>query len=143
MAHIVRIVSLVFTLAAVSAGAGIATADGQDPVRVGANATIPIAGVTPVTAPRVAAPDLTEYERGLVDWAEGRFAEAGLELPELTVRFDPSGELCWPNEGMYQQTSDGVRTVTICTRESDSFAADLQRRRTPVSYTHLTLPTKA
>jgi hypothetical protein len=130
MAHIVRTVSLVLTLAAVGAGAGVATAEGQDPIRVGANTATPIAHVTPVDAPDVAAPPLTEYERGLVDWAKGRFAEARLELPELKVRFDPSGGLCGPNEGRYQQTPDGERIITICTRESDSFAADLHRRRT-------------
>lgn len=78
----------------------------------------------------VTATALTDEQQGLVDWAEERFALAGLELPELAIRFDPSGERCGTADGLYEQTSDGERIVTICIREGDTFATDLQRRRT-------------
>ena len=73
---------------------------------------------------------LSDDEQILVDWARDRFADAGLELPDVTVRFDPSKELCGNAEGLYHHEADGERVVTICARESDSFAAQLYRRRT-------------
>lgn len=73
---------------------------------------------------------MTPEERALVDWATGRFAQAGLELPELTVRFDPTGDLCGHQQGRYHHEPNGERIVTICTRDSDTFGAQLDRRRT-------------
>lgn len=73
---------------------------------------------------------LTEAEQALVDWARDRFSQAGLELPELTVRFDPSRELCGRHEGLYHHTPDGERVVTICAPDSGTYAAELQARRT-------------
>lgn len=75
---------------------------------------------------------LTDEQRELVAWAKNRFTQAGLELPELTVRFDPTRELCGHNDGRYQHMPNGERMVTICTRHGDSFGADLERRRTLV-----------
>jgi hypothetical protein len=72
---------------------------------------------------------LRDDEQALVDWARSRFSEAGLELPAITVRFDASRDLCGNAEGRYQN-HDGVHLVTVCTRDSDTFAAQLERRRT-------------
>jgi hypothetical protein len=73
---------------------------------------------------------LTPKEQALVDWATDRFAQAGLELPELTVRFDPTGELCDNAEGLYRHGPNTERAVTICTPDFDTFASQLGHRRT-------------
>lgn len=79
---------------------------------------------TPVAEP------LTDEQQALVDWAIGRFALAGLELPELTVRFDPSRQLCGGAEGLYRRSPTEGRVVTVCAPDFDTFAAQLQARRT-------------
>jgi hypothetical protein len=73
---------------------------------------------------------LTPGQQALVDWATDRFAQAGLELPELTVRFDPTGELCENAEGLYRHGPNTERAVTICTPDFDTFASQLGHRRT-------------
>jgi hypothetical protein len=73
---------------------------------------------------------LTPEEQVLVDWATGRFTQAGLELPELTVRFDPTRELCNNADGLYRHGPNQERVVTVCTPDFDTFAAQLGRRRT-------------
>ena len=88
----------------------------------------PVAAVVSESA--VSTPQLSEGEQALVDWARGRFEEAGLSLPEIEVRFDPTRELCHNNDGLYRGDADGPHVVTICTRDSDTFAAQLERRRT-------------
>jgi len=115
MAHLFRIITLVIVLTATSAdivGSDLSAAD-SSVVQSASNAET-----------------LTDDEQAVVDWAMGRFAQAGLELPELTVRFDPSGELCRYNEGLYHHAPNGERFVTICTGEYDTFASQLWRRRT-------------
>lgn len=82
----------------------------------------------PVPAPELHS--LAPEEQALVDWATDRFTRAGLELPDLTVRFDPTRGLCNNAEGLYHQEPNGDREVTICTREGDTFARQLERRRT-------------
>ena len=72
----------------------------------------------------------TDEEQTLVEWAKERFADAGLELPSITVRFDPTRELCRGNEGLYGYDGASEHLVGICIRDSDSFAAQLERRRT-------------
>lgn len=72
---------------------------------------------------------LDAEKRELVDWAERRYTKAGMELPDMTVNFDPTREQCGGHDGLYRY-SGGDHTVTICTRESTSFAAELQNRRT-------------
>ena len=73
---------------------------------------------------------LTPEEQALIDWATGRFAQAGLELPELTVRFDPTRELCDNADGLYRHGPNGERVVAICTPDFDTFASQLGHRRT-------------
>jgi len=135
MAHIFRTVTLVIILTATSAtvvddslaSAGSLRFDldrGSQVIESGVRAISPFVQ----TASGVEA--LTDVEQALVDWAMGRFAEAGLELPELTVRFDPSRDLCRNADGRYQYTASGESVVSICTRDSESFAAQLDRRRT-------------
>ncbi len=141
MTRIARTVSIVVTLTATGAAllGGFThldvLADGGDQdartVVLDMSAATPIAPVADVAAQETpAAAPLTDREQELVDWAVDRFAQAGLELPEMTVRFDPTRELCGHAQGRFQQASDGERFVTICTRDGDSFAADLDRRRT-------------
>ena len=77
-----------------------------------------------------AAPTLTSDEQEVVDWTRGRFDKAGLELPDIAVWFDPTRELCRNNEGLYHRGPDGIHQVFVCTRDSDTFAAELERRRT-------------
>ena len=134
MTHIVRIILLVIVLvatAAVVVGAG-PSGDSPGP---GARPSSSSQGESRIRAvgvdraPRAEQP-LPEAEQALVDWARDRFARAGLELPELTVRFDPSRELCHNAEGLYRHEPDGERVVTICAPDHDTFAAELQARRT-------------
>jgi hypothetical protein len=73
---------------------------------------------------------LTQERQALVDWATDRFAQAGLELPELNVRFDPTGELCDNAKGLYRHGPNSERVVTVCTPDFDTFAAQLGHRRT-------------
>lgn len=73
---------------------------------------------------------LTDEQQALVDWAIRRFALAGLELPQVTVRFDPSRELCGWAEGLYRHSPASGAVVTICAPDTDTFAAKLQARRT-------------
>jgi hypothetical protein len=135
MAHIARTTSIIFSLTATAAaavGAGIVLGPDASAATDTVPGIEPHAEVEPQSAPEpaiVAAP-LTEAQQELVDWAKGRFAEAGLELPELTVRFDPTKDLCGQHGGRYQHAPDGERIVTICAWEGDSFGADLERRRT-------------
>ena len=73
---------------------------------------------------------LTPDEQALVDWATDRFARAGLDLPELTVHFDPTRERCDNADGQYHHGPDGERVVTVCTPDFDTFASQLGHRRT-------------
>ena len=136
MAHIFRTITLAIALAASS---GVVVGSGLLPAaatqsRVHPSGALNIEPQGPIGTPVVeTASDietLTDAESALVDWAKDRFAQAGLELPELTVRFDPSRQLCGNNDGLYQHTANAERVVTICAPEIDTFAAQLQRRRT-------------
>jgi hypothetical protein len=115
MAHLFRIITLVIVLTATSADIV-----GSDVSSAGSSVVQSVSNAEP----------LTDDEEAVVDWAMDRFAQAGLELPELTVRFDPSGELCRYNEGLYHHAPNGERFVTICTRDYDTSASELWRRRT-------------
>jgi hypothetical protein len=136
MAHIFRTITVVIVLTATSAvvaGSGFPSADyslsgvGQSG-SPDIEARMQLSTAVAQTAPGIGA--LTDDEQAMVDWAKDRFAQAGLELPELTVRFDPSRALCGNSEGLYHHEPNGDRVVSICTRESDTFAAQLERRRT-------------
>lgn len=135
MAHIFRTITLITFIATTSTvvvGSDLSSANswrsgvpgGASMVEARVQTTAPVGPTASPVEP------LTDVEQGLVDWAKGRFAQAGLELPELAVRFDPSRDLCQGSDGLYQNTSNGTPVVTICTRDSDTFAAQLQRRRT-------------
>lgn len=119
MFRTLAIVIAATTTAIVLASPGLA----NEPHPVPAFQTAPEPGVSAPVAP------LTDAERTAIDWATGRFESAGLALPPMTVRFDPTRTLCDGNEGLYR-FADGTHTVTICTRDSTSFAAQLERRRT-------------
>ena len=135
MAHTLRTITFIIVLVATSAaavGSGIANAEPPHSGGYRSSRTIESRDRAADLAAATAVPvePLTEAEQALVEWATDRFAQAGLELPEMTVRFDPSRELCKGAEGMYQHGPDDQRVVTVCTRDSDSFAAQLLRRRT-------------
>ena len=133
MAHIFRTITLVVILTATSAGgASLSSADSS---RSGAYLSSRIIEsrvrtTTPVVQTVSEVEPLGDAEQALVDWATDRFAQAGLELPELTVRFDPSRDLCRNNDGRYHHAPNGDRVVTICTQDSGTFADQLTRRRT-------------
>lgn len=135
MAHILRTITLVIVLTATSVGvgSGLSTAEFPQP-GVLRNSSPNIESQVRITAPVVeiasGVEPLTDDQQALVDWAKDRFALAGLELPELTVRFDPNRHLCRNNDGLYQHTTNGERVVTICAPGFDTSAAQLQRRRT-------------
>lgn len=136
MAHIVRTIFLVICITAsgnVVLGSGLPSA-GSSPSGVQRSSSRTIESRVRMATPPVQTGSdvepLTEQEQALVDWATERFTQAGLELPELTVRFDPSRDLCGDAEGRYHHAPDGTKVVTICTRDGESFAAQLDRRRT-------------
>ena len=112
MAHIFRTITLVVILTATSAGgASLSSADSS---RSGAYLSSRIIEsrvrtTTPVVQTVSEVEPLGDAEQALVDWATDRFAQAGLELPELTVRFDPTRELCYYNEGRYHHAPNGDR----------------------------------
>jgi hypothetical protein len=57
----------------------------------------------------------------LIEWAIGRFADAGLELPPLEFVYYPTREPCRGARGFY--TGDRSRaTIRICMREASPFA---------------------
>lgn len=94
------------------------------------SASAPTSSISPL--PQIETPAesaLDADKQTLVDWAHSRFSEAGLELPEIAMRFDPSREDCNGNDGLYRYSA-GQHAVTICTRRSTSFEAELQNRRT-------------
>ncbi len=136
MAHIFRTITLVLVLTATStvvAGSDPSSPDSSPSgSRPSSSQNIEARVRLSTAAVRIGSDvePLTDGEEALVAWAKDRFAQAGLELPELTVRFDPSRDLCGNNEGRYHHEPNGERVVTICTRESDTFAAQLARRRT-------------
>jgi len=142
MAHIFRTITLIIVLTAISAvvvGASLSSAGSSRPVgnpggsrsiETRVRTTTPVVQTVSDVEPLIDVEPLTDVEQALVDWAKTRFAEAGLELPELAVRFDPSRELCRNAEGRYQHAQDGTGIVTICTPDFDTFAAQLTRRRT-------------
>jgi len=47
-------------------------------------------------------------------WALGRYAEAGLDLPTLTIRLHDSNEACGGNAGVHR-FEDGTDAIDICT----------------------------
>jgi len=55
----------------------------------------------------------TTAEHELVQWAQERYAAAGLELPELTIRFHDGPAGCGGYNGYYTQDTG---TVDICNR---------------------------
>jgi hypothetical protein len=55
----------------------------------------------------------TEQEHELTDWATGRFAAAGLELPELTVSYHSDTAACDGFIGIYRS---GAGQLQICNR---------------------------
>jgi hypothetical protein len=135
MAHIFRTITLVIVLTATSSvvvGSGISSVASSQTGGYRTSRIIEsrVRTTTPVVQTASDIEPLTDVEQALVDWATDRFAQAGLELPELTVRFDPSRDLCRNSEGLYHHAPNGDRVVTICTRDSDTFAAQLDRRRT-------------
>ena len=135
MAHTFRTITFVIVLVATTAAVidtGFATADSSVSGGYRSSRTVDSRARTPQadSIPTVQAEPLTDAQQALVDWATDRFAQAGLELPEMVVRFDPTRELCKSAEGRYQHSPDSDKVVTICTRDSDSFAAELDKRRT-------------
>lgn len=69
-------------------------------------------------------------EQALVDWAVDRFAQAGLDLPELAVSFDPTRKGCDNAEGLYRSEPGTMPVVVVCAPDADTFAAKLRARRT-------------
>jgi hypothetical protein len=60
-------------------------------------------------------------QEALIEWAIGRFADAGLELPPLEFVHYPTREPCRGARGFY--TGDRSRaTIRICVREASPFA---------------------
>ena len=60
-------------------------------------------------------------QEALIEWAIGRFADAGLELPPLEFVHYPTREPCRGARGLY--TGDRSRaTIRICVREASPFA---------------------
>ena len=104
---------------------------GSDPVDRNSR-SLAVETVSDLSSPeaRRSGPTLTSDEQEVVDWACGRFDIAGLELPDIAVRFDPTRELCRNNEGLYRREPGGIHQVFVCTRDSETFAAELERRRT-------------
>lgn len=60
----------------------------------------------------------TPIQREMVRWAVGRFDAAGLNLPQLEVRFHPDREGCRGRLGYY---AEGV--VDVCRRHMDLWAS--------------------
>jgi hypothetical protein len=124
MAHIFRTVTLVFVLTATGAtdvGVSLPSADstrsGVD--RSSRDIHSRARMTTPVVRTSADIEPLTDLEHTLVAWAK-----------DLTVRFDSSRTLCDNNEGRYHHEPNGEKVVTICAPDSDTFAGQLQRRRT-------------
>lgn len=69
----------------------------------------------------------TDVERELVEWAQARFADAGMELPDdLVITFHRDAEPCEGNHGTYRTgTPDRVR---ICRNHDDAVIEDRLRR---------------
>lgn len=130
MAHIFRTVTLIIVLAATSPVGVDSSLGFEVPKPARASQITELRVPSPV--PAVPSPEfsLTPERQALVDWATDRFARAGLELPELTVRFDPTRELCDNAEGLYRHSPNTQGVVIICTPDSDTFAAHLRHRRT-------------
>ena len=105
MAHIFRTVTLIIVLAATSPVGVDSSLGFEVPKPARASQITELRVPSPV--PAVPSPEfsLTPERQALVDWATDRFARAGLELPELTVRFDPTRELCDNAEGLYRHSS--------------------------------------
>lgn len=115
MAHILRTILLALVLNGSTSFAAETEAPAPAPINE---------AIAPAAEP------LTERQQQLVDWATGRFTLAGLELPEMEIRFDPSRGSCGGADGLYRHAPDEGATVTICTRDGDSFMAELETRRT-------------
>jgi hypothetical protein len=87
-----------------------------------------VAAVVLVAPPEV--PDeasvrgFSDAQEALIEWAIGRFADAGLELPPLKFVHYPTREPCRGARGLY--TGDRTpATIRICTREAGPFAESL------------------
>ena len=95
MAHIARTTSIALLAAVTTAsavGAGLAARGADQPVgdRIDLEvaSAVPIAPAQPTeqpVRPAPASPPLPEHEQGLVDWAEQRFADAGLSVGRIGV----------------------------------------------------------
>jgi hypothetical protein len=72
---------------------------------------------------------LSDDQADAVEWARDRFAQVGLELPDMVIEFDPTKRACGVAEGRYRYDGE-VHRVAICVWPGPSFRADLERRRT-------------
>lgn len=72
---------------------------------------------------------LTGEEQELVDWARGRFALVGLDLPDVEILFHGDNEPCAGNKGRYR-LSGGHARIDVCIADKPTFHFQLQRRRT-------------
>lgn len=121
-----RTVALIVLIASGPVAAYVDSSAPHSTGPAGGPVTASVAYSTPVEA---APAPLDDHQAALVAWAQGRFEEAGLSLPEIAVEFDPTRERCGGAEGIYRFDGTSHR-VAICTRESSSFAAELLYRRT-------------
>lgn len=104
----------------------------SDPAAISSPPPIEITGDV-ARAPRSTTPGpvntLTPYETELVAWAQERFESVGLHVPTTSIAFETDRRACDMAGGLYRGRN-GAHSVTVCVRASESFAADLQRRRT-------------
>ena len=135
MPHTFRTIVLVLVLVLTATAGVVAGATPSDDSPAQRTRTTTPQPAKPQAQPQAIGPavpiaTLRPDQQALVDWAMERFAQAGLELPELTVQFDPTRELCRHHEGRYQRTPAGESVVTICVPDAETFAAQLDIRRT-------------
>jgi hypothetical protein len=72
--------------------------------------TPPAWGRTPLTVIGTASPE----DEALAAWAAGRFQEAALTLPPVTITFDPTGQACQGVTGRFTR-NQGEMVVALCT----------------------------
>lgn len=90
---------------------------------IGALALLILFNVGAIPDARVApASSLSPAQEELVEWGLGRFANQGLDLPEVSIEFHPSSIDCRGHKGLYWHVT---RTLAMCSLDKKTMLHEL------------------
>ncbi len=75
-------------------------------------------------------PVLATEETAAVNAARQRYTDAGLEFPDVDIRFHGDPAYCYGNDGYYRLWFDGTATIDVCYPQADPDIRHIPRTRT-------------